>query len=547
MPDTRFTRPNLLTSPSQRPVFFTLKTGEGPGGQYVTAPSELSDIWWATMNRLFQERAKVKVNGMTPGNIKQGYTCVDYTSPGYPDFTDTFQYKVPVSNGPRLELKKRRGDILVNDYDRASVTYRCTSGEDIVTDVKYGSDILIDHVWYFQAAGWENKFANRWFIDGQTFFFFYSLRAQVRLITANFTPPIPITAVSIYNRAISNLESNGSVFTKCLSDANTTTMDILTTMAETPEAVGYFYGLMTQVVELVKGVKRKDFALSTAFKKRSEFLKRKLETDLNRIEEAYQRAIRRANQNGRRVSPERLAAIRAENVRRAGVARDRAKARAQQTFAGAVRESTIELTTAVADVWLQFRYAIMPIVYTVEGFHELTSKKVEYLTSREGIENPLLLEIPGLPQPVEATEIFSVFIKRRLSTDKLIAGIQLDQMSANIAVTAWELTTLSFVVDWFLNVGDYLSAVFSNPSFKEQGCTQSWKINISSAQTINGCNITINGAIYRRRKVIEPSDYACLSWNPTLNVARYLDAAALSWQAVKQALVRASRAYSRKH
>ena len=113
--------------------------------------------------------------------------------------------------------------------------------------------------------------------------------------------------------------------------------------------------------------------------------------------------------------------------------------------------------------------------------------------------------------------------------------------SANIAVTLHELIKKSWVVDWFINVGDFLSAFTIPTTYSQQGCSYAFKSNLSINYTNSaGSNVRIRGYVYKRL-IINPFTYACLTLQWDMNWMRYTDATALIWQAIRSDIKMAIR------
>lgn len=126
---------------------------------------------------------------------------------------------------------------------------------------------------------------------------------------------------------------------------------------------------------------------------------------------------------------------------------------------------------AVGRLWMQYRYAIMPLFYsaadivkTIEGL------KTKYQTSRKS----KTVTIPAVSDwdsstygPVEARKGLSIYQvvsatirygavgKSRYDFSMSQARL-FDKLGLNPFVTAWELIPFSFVVDWFVNIGDWV-------------------------------------------------------------------------------------------
>lgn len=117
----------------------------------------------------------------------------------------------------------------------------------------------------------------------------------------------------------------------------------------------------------------------------------------------------------------------------------------------------------VSDLWMEYRYGIMPIVYSVHDALELLDKqKAIYRTERGKRIIELSKFNPSVPREACFFENLNGTITIR-GTGKAMGSVEgalraFDQISINPFKTAWELIPYSFVVDWFVNVGDFIDA-----------------------------------------------------------------------------------------
>lgn len=190
-----------------------------------------------------------------------------------------------------------------------------------------------------------------------------------------------------------------------------------------------------------------------------------------------------------------------------------------------------ELNDAIADVWLNFRYNIKPNVYLIEDMLKaIGAPESLFLRDRSRVISrvpffPLESEWTSKKEKTDLTE--RVLIKSRLDlgSNKLNT-----QFSFNAFKTAWELIPLSFVVDWVLSIGDFLSSSFP-PANAEQGATYSWKVDdeFSYVHEGSGASVSIKYTAYKR-EVIDPQQFCKIYWVPDINIQRQRDAVALTWK-----------------
>lgn len=274
------------------------------------------------------------------------------------------------------------------------------------------------------------------------------------------------------------IEYDRALVAETLAEANMGTLDILTAMAEMPETLRSIYVACKHVLNMYREAKRKEVRL-----------------------------YNRAKGGG---------------------------------FKANSKKSAIELADAVADVWLQFRYAIMPNVMLIEDALKLNDAFERLYERWRGTSDEEIHHNISLPHGwVASTDTLPgvtarCFIKRGFSQRSALG----DVLGANLFVTAWELVPLSFVIDWVLNVGNMLASIsIPNDSFVERA-TYSWKYDSSIIFTheASKASVSVNIKGYHRN-VISPSELGFFAIRPDFSPYRQLDAMALSWNMFVKKLV----------
>lgn len=193
-----------------------------------------------------------------------------------------------------------------------------------------------------------------------------------------------------------------------------------------------------------------------------------------------------------------------------------------------VPRSELESADAFASLWLQWRYGIMPVYYTLQDIKNVLKDKfaAEYVkeSKTKNIDFDLEEGFKGA-----ATCVSSCWMKRRFDPNDKSAQFR-RVFGVNPFVTAWELTTLSFVVDWFINVGDAISALTPIPSLEEKA-TFSWKNSVKGIITKPNYpqGIVEIDLSYYEITPINYQDFVSLNFEPVLTAKRKIDALALSW------------------
>lgn len=223
------------------------------------------------------------------------------------------------------------------------------------------------------------------------------------------------------------------------------------------------------------------------------------------------------------------------------------------------------------DSWMQYRYALMPLIYSIKDAIE-TMRRVKLVYHTERAFRIVEKTINTYNRPM-GTQFFEVYTaqhrisgvgKARPSDYELLRLI--DAISVNPFKTAWELIPFSFVVDWFVNVGNFIEAqtgALVNFSQQRAFCyaiksnsvrsymfhdylndirtlsTGPWTspqgfVIFPRATKVVG-QVYDNGYLLRRetlssysRRVFSPSDVE-VDINASLNWKRWVDSFVLSW------------------
>lgn len=187
--------------------------------------------------------------------------------------------------------------------------------------------------------------------------------------------------------------------------------------------------------------------------------------------------------------------------------------------------------TTIADelssLWMQFRYAVMPITYSIDDALEtLASLAGEYQSFRQGQSKTHEIRLSNGWSCTDLVTIDRVFVKYRYDLSAKFRG-----MKMNPFATAWELTPLSFVVDWALNIGDMLSALWTPSEVIDSGFQYSRQVRETTLMlthpTFTG-NLELKIGFYEANP-FTPIDHIGLNFDLNLTWKRWLDALSLSW------------------
>lgn len=217
----------------------------------------------------------------------------------------------------------------------------------------------------------------------------------------------------------------------------------------------------------------------------------------------------------------------------------------------------------VTSKWLEYRYGWLPFVNSTYEILKTLSKKVDgglFVARGRSVHSDLATTSTGSGSYYDPKQTRTHNLRFRT---EIVAQFRLpetrqiyDWTTLNPATIAWELTPLSFVADWFVNVGETLSLwenqlIFAN-KFVRGYKTRSYKEEMyfsSAGHTVNpvpywpGTTTIYDGVtferhntygyleerLYKDRAVLDslPTPAAGLRVKVKMNAQRSLDAAAL--------------------
>lgn len=159
-----------------------------------------------------------------------------------------------------------------------------------------------------------------------------------------------------------------------------------------------------------------------------------------------------------------------------------------------------------SSLWMQYRYGFMPLYYSVmdiiglvnrgivqadKGLHKkkgtFKDKTIAPVVSYAGTGmSSFNFDVKTVEEwRVRYTTNVYFTYNQQYNWSLILKQLGLDPFGMPALV--WELTTLSFVWDWFLGVGDWLRAITPNPSINTLGSCTSAKLSYTSVSSMDKC------------------------------------------------------------
>lgn len=115
------------------------------------------------------------------------------------------------------------------------------------------------------------------------------------------------------------------------------------------------------------------------------------------------------------------------------------------------------------NLWLEGRYGWRTLMYDIRDLHELLTAVKEKRTRYRQQSGHTSVESWQQEQTAGPTNSLYTLVTEQITRTLniravVVADIDVPDLQFNPVLTAWEVTRLSFVVDWLLNVGQALSA-----------------------------------------------------------------------------------------
>lgn len=174
------------------------------------------------------------------------------------------------------------------------------------------------------------------------------------------------------------------------------------------------------------------------------------------------------------------------------------------------------------DTWMEWRYAIRPLIFEVKSYLEALDSKIETelrKTARKQVYDKTYSE--SIVTGSTSSVVYRADVRRKETTERLIrAGViySLDpeltgwwtHLGLDAPVSAaWAVTRLSFVLDWFFNIGQWIASW--EPRLGLTPLT-SWVVETRSSEIvgiIEPLAVPYPGYTILERNVMDSGGYSC--------------------------------------
>jgi hypothetical protein len=140
-----------------------------------------------------------------------------------------------------------------------------------------------------------------------------------------------------------------------------------------------------------------------------------------------------------------------------------------------------DYTDSLSDLWLEFRYAVRPLIFEAEQAVNALNKNLDVTkryTARGKAEtsdysqssvNVLRSASTGVTYQVHSTKSYSARAGVMYSVNPTGNTVALTLGGDKPLATMWELVPFSFIVDWFLNIGNIIATWEKSASYEILG------------------------------------------------------------------------------
>lgn len=223
----------------------------------------------------------------------------------------------------------------------------------------------------------------------------------------------------------------------------------------------------------------------------------------------------------------------------------------------------------MASTWLELRYGLRPLVLLVQDVVDKVNEKREAVWDPDKIRSSRSTLIFNENHGYDASySLGSMYVKAHVEVKDVIKVSSswqfrqerdqslVDQLGLTprfLPETLWELTRLSFVVDWIFSIGDWLATLRWNPSVNILGNTVS--VKVVRTYTIHGFDYGRNETGYAHRGSeavvkeehidrfvdVDLSYKPHFTWLRVMDLFKIVDSLSLFWQLCMSKLLKKRR------
>lgn len=345
---------------------------------------------------------------------------------------------------------------------------------------------------------------------------------QFDIVDAQYPGTDVVTALAEKIHAKARLDvPDTALVTDVLAKANTGDWDLLTELMELPDTVKWIEDLLKKVGYLINVFRGKHNSVMNTFHWK--------ESKLRRPEPPIGRNDPTTYANLKRTKAQRK--IERDNWNK--------YRRELREYKRNRKVNYLEMVDALASLRLQVEYAIKPLIFSLQDYLKaLKNVDREYgkFTAYKRYEETIT-DHYGFKGKITFKVEERAWLKRRYEAATFLEGM-LNRVSFSVGVTALELVPyLGIIINWFFNVGDFLSAYSFNIAYAEQKATYSKKVTVSGSleHTVNGTIQVPQSRIYEV-KIISPTDHIACRPVDNFSFQKAINAFALGWVALRSSV-----------
>lgn len=184
--------------------------------------------------------------------------------------------------------------------------------------------------------------------------------------------------------------------------------------------------------------------------------------------------------------------------------------------------------TDIASIWMWYRYAVQPMALDIQNLLRfLDSEYEQYRSYRKGEWKEIHFSHNGWSGSVRAQD--------RCMVRHKYAFHRLDQLFISVEKTAWEMLPLRFVVDWFVNVGEVITALETPANVEQVKMSYSTRVKDTLVLTHPDYpgEVHVKLDTYARNTHNNQLSYIDIDFRNNMTWKRFIDSMALLWGGLK--------------